>query len=57
MNEVNEIIIDVAIIEIIEIIHFNKIWQSYTKAYDNCHISLILVEGTTRFNVSSWYVL
>jgi hypothetical protein len=45
MNEVNEIIMDVAI-EIIEIIHFNKTWQSYTKAYGNCHISLILVAAT-----------
>jgi len=35
-------------IEVIEIIHFNETWQSYTKAHGNCHVSLIVVAATTQ---------
>ena len=37
-----------ATIEIIEIIHFNETWQSYTKACGSCHVSLNVVAATTH---------
>ena len=37
-----------AMIEMIEIIHFNEAWQRYTKACGNCHGSLNVVAGTTQ---------
>ena len=36
-----------AMIEMIEIIHFNETWQRNTKARGNCHGSLIVVAATT----------
>jgi len=38
-----------AMIEIIEIIHFNETWQRFTWARGNCHGSLILVAATIDF--------
>ena len=37
-----------AMIEMIEIIHFNETWQRNTKARGNCHGSLIVVAATTQ---------
>ena len=48
MNWVIEMGLVMAIIEIIENFHFNETWQSYTKAYGNCHVSLIVVAATTH---------
>ena len=42
----------IAMIEIIEIIHFNETWQRNTKAHGNCHGSLNVVAATTRIRVN-----
>ena len=41
-----------AMIEMIEVIHFNETWQWNTKARGNCHGSLIVVAATTQVDLT-----